>query len=154
MADNHKKLTSLSIFFPAFNEEENIVMALRQAVAIAPKISDRYEIIVINDGSKDATAAVVQKCIERHPHIRLVTQRNRGYGGALKRGFKEAAYDWVFFTDSDRQFDLRELKQLIALTSENDAVIGYRTTRAEGSETCFAGTGTQDLESGAARLPI
>ncbi len=132
MTKKAPRISSLSIFFPAYNEAENIVLALRQAIAIAPKLSDIYEIIVIIDGSTDATAAMVKKCIERHPHIRLISQRNRGYGGALKRGFKEAKYDWIFFTDSDRQFDLRELQQFVALTPENDAVIGYRTSRAEG----------------------
>jgi glycosyltransferase involved in cell wall biosynthesis len=132
MSKTNQKLSSLSIFFPAYNEEENIVLALRQAIAIAPKIADNYEIIVINDGSKDGTAERVSQAADRHPHIRLVNQRNRGYGGALKRGFKESKSEWIFFTDSDRQFDLKELYSFIRATAEHKVVIGYRKTRAEG----------------------
>jgi len=67
----------------------------------------------------------------------VVSQRNKGYGGALKLGFETATYDWIFFTDADLQFDLRELKKLIEQSSENDLVIGFRTKRAEGLERRF-----------------
>lgn len=125
-------LPSLSIFFPAYNEETNIVFALREAIKVAPRISSCYEIIVINDGSTDNTAKNVMQCAKNHPHIRLVNQKNIGYGGALKRGFMEAQYDWIFFTDADRQFRMAELPKLVAKTQTARIIIGYRKTRAEG----------------------
>ncbi len=127
-----KKLPSLSIFFPAFNEEKNIARALSDALKVAPTISEKFEIIVINDGSKDKTAAVAASIAQLHPQVRVVSQRNRGYGGALKRGFKEARYEWIFFTDSDLQFNIAELKKFVAHTRNYQVVLGYRGNRAEG----------------------
>ena len=127
-----KKLASLSIFFPAYNEEKNIGHAIYQALRLAPQVSDSFEIIVINDGSKDKTAAVVKKIAQKHSEVRLVTQRNRGYGGALKRGFKESRNEWIFFTDSDLQFNIQELKKFIKHTQNYQVVLGYRRNRAEG----------------------
>lgn len=128
------KLSSLSVFFPAFNEADSISEAVSQAHAILPRVAKRYEIIVINDGSKDATAETVKQLRVGNKKIRLVNQRNRGYGGALKRGFKEAKYDWIFYTDSDLQFDVRELLKLVRETSDDKLamVLGYRKNRAEG----------------------
>ena len=128
-----KKLSELTIFFPAYNEAGNIEEAVKQALTIAPHVAKKYEILVINDGSKDATKQIVQRLEKKYPSIvRLINQRNKGYGGALKRGFREAKYEWIFFTDSDLQFDLNELQKFISQTSNNNLVLGYRLNRAEG----------------------
>ncbi len=128
------KLPSLSLFFPAYNEAGNIEEAVRQALAVLPLVAKKYEIIVINDGSQDATGPIVERLANHYKTVRLVNQRNKGYGGALKRGFKEAKYDWIFFTDSDLQFNLQELKKLVQVAVAQDLhmVLGYRTNRAEG----------------------
>lgn len=126
------KLETLSIFFPAYNEAGNIEEALKQALQVAPTVAKEYEVIVVNDGSKDATLQIAKRIAAQNSHVRVVSQRNQGYGGALKRGFKEAKYDWIFFSDSDLQFDLSELEKFIPLAAENDLVLGYRLERAEG----------------------
>lgn len=132
MSKNFEKLTSLSLFFPAYNEEANIALAIQQALQILPQVTDTYEIIVVNDGSTDQTKEEALKIAKKHPQVRVVSQRNKGYGGALKRGFKESRYDWIFFTDSDLQFDLAEMKKFVRVASKYDLVLGYRNNRAEG----------------------
>lgn len=126
------KLNELSVFFPAYNEAGNIGELLKQAISIIPSIAKKYEIIVIDDGSTDATASIVSRLAKKHPSIRLITQSNQGYGGALKRGFSESRYEWIFFTDSDLQFDLNEITHFIASTDQHRVIIGYRKNRAEG----------------------
>jgi glycosyltransferase involved in cell wall biosynthesis len=127
-----KKLTSLSLFFPAYNEEANIEAATKQALEVLPQIAEEFEIIIINDGSKDNTRKIALELENKYKQVRLVSQRNKGYGGALKRGFKEAKLDWIFFTDSDLQFNLKELKKFITKAHKNDFILGFRKNRAEG----------------------
>lgn len=127
-----QKLPSLTILFPAYNEAGNIEEAIRQALDVAPMVAKKYQILVINDGSTDATAQIVKRLKRQHPAIRLINQPNTGYGGALKKGFASFKTEWLFFTDSDLQFDLNELKKLVKKTADSDLVIGYRLNRAEG----------------------
>ena len=126
------KLPELSIFFPVYNEAGNIEEAIKQALFVAPKIAEKHEIIVVDDGSRDATLQIARRLARTDKHVRVVTQYNKGYGGALKLGFKSARYDWVFYTDADLQFDISELKKFIRFTKDHDMIIGYRKHRVEG----------------------
>src|SRR5260221_5354294 len=93
-----KQLKSLSIFFPAYNDEETIGQLVQNAYAIGSKIARSLEVIVINDGSKDNTYQVLIKTRKRFPGLKIVNHRkNRGYGGALQSGFKKATKEWVFY---------------------------------------------------------
>ena len=126
------KLTSLTIFFPAYNEAENIADTVTSAVNIAEEITENkdYEIIVVNDGSTDNTIDVVQTLVHRNPNIKLITHgTNQGYGGALMTGFTNATKDWVFFSDADGQFDLSELANFVDYTETETVIIGYRIKR-------------------------
>ena len=128
-----KKLEELSIFFPAYNEAGNIEEVVHQALHVAHEIAEKFEIVIVNDGSKDSTRTISKRLEKQfHPFVRLISQRNRGYGGALKRGFKETKYEWVFFSDSDLQFDLEELEKFVRNVHHNDLIIGYRKKRVEG----------------------
>jgi glycosyltransferase involved in cell wall biosynthesis len=127
-------LPSLSIFFPCYNEEQNIGLLIQQAQELAPQIASKHEILVINDGSVDKTAQVVKHLAQNDEHIRLIEHpKNLGYGMSLRTGFANAKSEWVFFTDGDGQFDLNQLKEFIPATRSSTVVIGYRTNRAEGS---------------------
>lgn len=127
------KLPELSFFMPAYNEAANIREAMRQAMAILPKVAKRFELIVINDGSMDNTLHVARAFQAEHPDlVRVVSQKNTGYGGALKRGFKEARYEWIFFTDSDLQFNVEEISRFLPYAHSADLIIGHRLRRAEG----------------------
>ncbi|PIR43267.1 cell wall biosynthesis glycosyltransferase [candidate division WWE3 bacterium CG10_big_fil_rev_8_21_14_0_10_32_10] len=128
------KLSDLSVFFPLYNEEKNIKPLVKECIKVFPKIAENFEIILINDGSTDKTRDIAKQLEKKYKNVRLVSQRNKGYGGAVKRGFKEAKYKWVFFSDGDLQFDLSEVKKFIAYTKNFDLVIGYRKNRAEGTK--------------------
>ncbi len=128
------KLSSLSIFFPTFNEEENIKIAVNRALKVAPEVSKKFEVIVVDDGSLDKTAEVTNQLSKTYPEVRLVSHsKNRGYGGALKTGFYESKYDYITYMDSDNQFDFADLKKLVEKMEETDSdiVVGFRIKRAD-----------------------
>lgn len=134
MAPMEKKanVPSLSVFFPAYNEQENIGPLLDEALKIVPKLADDFEIIIVNDGSSDKTGEIVRQYVKKNRKIRLVEHReNQGYGAAVWSGFKAAKKDVVFFCDSDRQFKLSELKNFLILLRDHDVVIGYRKPRRD-----------------------
>lgn len=127
-----KRNISLSIFFPAYNEQDNIADSVRQAEAVAQKITNDYEIIVVNDGSKDKTGEIIDELARVNSKIKAVHHNpNQGYGAAVWSGVQAATKEYVFFTDADLQFDLSELTQLTAHVPENDVVIGYRAKRMD-----------------------
>lgn len=130
---------SLSIVLPAYNEEANIKRAVEQAVEVGSRLADPFEVIVVDDGSRDHTGAVVQEMIRKDPaHIRLLTHKpNQGYGAALRTGFEHARYNLVFFTDSDNQFDISELEYFIPLMSDYEMVTGFRVYRYDTVMRCI-----------------
>jgi glycosyltransferase involved in cell wall biosynthesis len=128
-----KSLGSISIFFPAFNDEQTIGELVRNALAILPDYSDDYEVLVINDGSTDGTAQVLEDLSRQDAHVRPIHHAaNRGYGGALQSGFENASKEFVFYTDGDGQYDVRELARLLPLMKPGvDVVNGYKSKRAD-----------------------
>jgi glycosyltransferase involved in cell wall biosynthesis len=127
------RLPSISAFFPAYNEEANVSAMVERFGAVLPRVAEDYEIIVVNDGSRDRTAEVADALAAADPHVRVVHHpQNRGYGGALKSGFAASRKAYVFFTDGDGQFDVSEIPNLLPYVPQYDAVIGYRIDRAEG----------------------
>lgn len=126
------KLKELSVFFPFYNEEANIAAQTKQALKIIPQFAQKFEIILVDDGSNDKTKEIGQELAAKYPEVVFVShQKNRGYGGALKTGFEKAQYDWIFFSDGDRQFDMEEIGRLLSFTKQADLVIGYRKKRAD-----------------------
>jgi len=128
------RLNELTVFFPAYNEEKNIKTTVIKAAKILPQIATKWEIIVVNDGSKDKTGEIVEGLIKKNKNIRMITHTpNRGYGAALKSGFYNASYEWIAFTDSDGQFDFSEITNFIRKQkkTEADLVIGYYLKRQE-----------------------
>lgn len=126
------KLDSLSIFMPAYNEEGNIATTIIDARNSAKQLAKTYEIIVVDDGSRDRTAEVVLELKKHDPNIRLLRHRqNRGYGAAVKTGLRACKHAWIFFTDSDGQFHYDELTRFVAESDRSDLVIGYRRKRMD-----------------------
>jgi glycosyltransferase involved in cell wall biosynthesis len=134
---------AISAFFPAYNDAGTIASmvvsidrTLRSLPARHPELSEDYEIIVVNDGSRDHTAEVLEELKSRYPRLRVIThQKNRGYGGALRTGFGSATRDLVFYTDGDAQYDPRELERLVAdLRDDVDMVQGYKIQRNDPLE--------------------
>lgn len=125
-------IPSLSIFFPAYNEEENIKSTVEKARKVLEKITQRWEIIIINDGSKDRTGEIADKLAASDKRIRVITHNpNRGYGATLKSGFYNSKFPWIAFTDSDGQFDFGEIVNFTEKQRETaaDVVIGYYKKR-------------------------
>ena len=130
-----KKLESLSVFFPAYNEEANLVETVEKAIPVIKKATDIYEIIIVDDGSRDKTGEIAKDLAKKYQFIKVVEHHpNRGYGAAFKSGIYNSQYEWITFTDADGQFDFSELTKLIEKQEETNAdlVIGYYLKRAVG----------------------
>ena len=122
----------LSLILPAYNEAAAIQHSIRAAASALAELGIPYEIIVVDDGSHDETAAIARLEAAGLPQVRVLsTPQNVGYGGALRYGFREAQYDFLAFTDADGQFDLRELARLLTAAKEFDLVCGYRIDRQD-----------------------
>lgn len=127
-------MKGFSLVFPAYNEEENLDFTITSALEVGESLGAPFEIIVVNDGSQDRTKEVIVKYQNQFNNVFLVDhETNKGYGQTLRDGFSKAKYNWVFFADSDRQFDLKEIKKLIKQSDKADLVIGYRVNRQDNS---------------------
>ena len=122
----------ISAFFPAYNEALNVGELTKKTSKVLSGLCEDYEVLVINDGSKDNTIEVVEAIIKEDRHVRLIThEQNKGYGGAVKTGLYAAKFEWVFFTDGDGQFDVNEIPLLVELSKTCDLAVGYRIKRAD-----------------------
>jgi glycosyltransferase involved in cell wall biosynthesis len=124
---------SISAFFPAYNDGGTIPSMVLTALITLRQLTDDYEVIVVNDGSGDYTAEVLDELAQRYPDLRVVHHdENKGYGGALRTGFSSATKDLIFYTDGDAQYDPRELTRLYAAWSDDvDLVNGYKISRSD-----------------------
>jgi glycosyltransferase involved in cell wall biosynthesis len=122
----------VSAVLPAYNEEANLTRSVGRVVEALQATASAHEVIVVDDGSRDGTAALLAELVRTTPTLRVVTHpQNRGYGAALRSGFEAARYDWVFMMDADNQFDPAEIGYLIARTDEADIVAGFRLHRKD-----------------------
>jgi glycosyltransferase involved in cell wall biosynthesis len=123
----------ISAFFPAYNEEANITALAEKTSKVLSGLCEDYEVIIVNDGSKDKTGEVAAALAARDKHIVAINhEKNMGYGAAVKTGMYAAKFEWVFFTDGDGQFDVSEIGLLVKLTDKYDFVNGFRIKRADG----------------------
>ncbi len=133
-----QKLPSLSVFFPCYNEEKNIPKMVKKLREVLPLVAKKYEIIIVEDGSTDKSAKVADALAAQDKLIRVIHHaHNMGYGMSLRSGIAAARYQWIFFTDGDLQFDLRELETFIPYVKDASVIIGYRLKRAEGKTRAF-----------------
>jgi glycosyltransferase involved in cell wall biosynthesis len=125
-------LDGVSVVLPAHNEEENIAEAVHQALVAAEPVSTRQEVIVVDDGSDDATAAIAAELTATDSRVRLVRHEgNRGYGSAIRSGIAATRMEWVLLTDADLQFDLGQLSDFVPFTDDAELVVGYRADRSD-----------------------
>ncbi len=123
---------SVSVFFPCYNEQENITRVVTQALSVLDRLGCDYEILVVNDGSSDNTGQLTDALAAQYDTVRIIHHPvNRGYGAALQSGFRAATKTLVFYTDGDGQFDLKEMPPLLDLIRECDIVSGYRLNRQD-----------------------
>lgn len=127
-------INELSVFFPAYNEEKNIKKTVLDAKKVLPNVARKWEIIIVDDGSKDKTGDISDRLAKKYKNIKVVHNKpNKGYGGALKSGFDTSKYKWVSFTDSDGQFRFSQIKRFIneQKSTKADLVLGIRAKRAD-----------------------
>jgi len=127
-----KKIPELSIFFPFWNEEKNIEGVVRKAIPVVEEIEEKWEIIIVDDGSSDNTLSIAEKIKNENENIVIASHTpNRGYGAALKEGFEKAKYKIIVFTDGDLQFDFSQVTRFLEKIDKADIVIGYREKRRD-----------------------
>jgi glycosyltransferase involved in cell wall biosynthesis len=129
------RVAELSYFFPAHNEAANLRGLVAEALAVLPGLAQDFEVIIVDDGSRDLTPSIAEELAAAHPQVRAVHHAvNLGYGAALRSGFAAAQYELIAFTDGDRQFhvaDLGNLATRLAAPDRPDAVVGFRIHRAD-----------------------
>jgi glycosyltransferase involved in cell wall biosynthesis len=122
---------TISVFFPCYNDEGSIAKLVNEATSVLKRISRDFEVIVVDDGSSDNSHKILKDLAKKNKKLKLVFhEKNRGYGGALKSGFKNATKELVFYTDGDGQYDVREIEKLLPrMTDDIDVVQGYKLKR-------------------------
>jgi glycosyltransferase involved in cell wall biosynthesis len=135
-SDPDARLPQLSYFFPAHDEEPNLELLVEEALGVLPALAERFEIVIVNDGSRDATGQIADRLAAAHPDIVRAVHHptNLGYGAALRSGFTAARFGHVAFTDGDRQFKVADLRRLAARAAEPDrpdVVVGFRIKRMD-----------------------
>lgn len=126
------KSPSLSLFFPAWNEEDYVERAVTRALAVLPRLTDDFEILIVNDASTDRTKEIAEGLSARHPQVRVITHPvNQKLGGAMRTGFASSTKDVVIYSDVDLPFDLAELERALHLMEylEADVVCAFRFDR-------------------------
>lgn len=132
MVSKSKFKKNISFFFPAFNDEATVKKMVIDAINVLESVADRYEIIIVDDGSLDDTPKIADEMAKKYRRVKVIHHLyNIGYGAALKTGFATCKYDLIFYTDGDHQFDLAELTNLLPFIAEYDIVSGYRASRAD-----------------------
>lgn len=127
-----KPIPELSALMPAYNEEDVLDSSISEAVAALDGLCDKWELVIVDDGSTDATAEILQGWSERDSRVRVVTQpENSGYSRALIDGFSACRYEAIFYTDADAQFDFAHIADLYPVLEEADMVAGFRVDRQD-----------------------
>ena len=142
MTEPEGRFPSLSVFFPAYNDAPSLPGLIAKTFMVLERHVADYEVIVVNDGSHDKTAEVLEYLRVKHqPWMRVVThEQNRGYGGALRSGFASAKKDFVFYTDGDGQYDVEELPLLLERVTPGVGLVnGYKLERHDPAHRIWIG---------------
>ena len=125
-------MVSISVFFPCYNEQENVARTVEKALDVLEKLNADFEVIIVDDGSSDNTGRIADEIAGSNNKVKVVHHgRNLGYGAALQSGFKAATKELVFYTDGDGQFDINEMPPLLDLMEQYDIVSCYRLNRRD-----------------------
>ncbi len=126
------RLPGVSVFLPCHNEEGNVERVAAALETELPRIAERHEIIVVDDGSRDRTGEIADRLAAANPRLKAVHHPvNRGYGAAVISGIRACTEPWVVLCDGDGQFEASDIARLAARVPEYDVVVGHRTHRAD-----------------------
>ena len=129
---NFRGSVSISVFFPCYNEADNISVLVTKTISVLEEVCCDFEVIIVDDGSSDSTAATAGAIALKDKRVKVVHHsKNLGYGEALKSGFKASTKELVFYTDGDGQFDIGEMPKLLPMLEEFDVVSCYRLNRRD-----------------------
>lgn len=135
-------VSSLSVFFPVHNEEKNIPITLEKAIVVLKSLPlQKYEIILVENGSKDRSPEIVDELAKKYSYVRAIHLPVGGYGYALRAGFANANYEWVVYTDADGQFDFSEVTKFLEKTDQADVIYSYKKKRSDSFFRILAATG-------------
>lgn len=127
-----EKINELSVFFPAYNEEKNIANTVDKALKVLESLKlEEYEVIVIDDGSKDQTGKIADELAKEDKRVKVIHQKNGGYGHALRAGFNNAKFNLVVYTDADGQFDFSEVAKFLEKAKDADVIYGCKIKRSD-----------------------
>lgn len=125
-------MVSISVFFPCYNEQENVGRTVEKALDVLEKLNADFEVIIVDDGSSDDTGRIADEIVRGHDKVKVVHHEcNLGYGAALQSGFEAATKELVFYTDGDGQFDINEMPPLLEMMQQYDIVSCYRLNRRD-----------------------
>ena len=127
-------MVSISVFFPCYNEQENVGRTVEKALVVMEKLNADFEVIIVDDGSTDGTGQIADEIAAGKSRVKVVHHKsNLGYGAALQSGFKAVTKELVFYTDGDGQFDINEMPALLPLMEQYDIVSCYRLDRRDSA---------------------
>lgn len=125
-------MKSISVFFPAYNDEGTIAKLVLDAISVLESITKDYEILIIDDCSPDNTGKIADELAKKNKKVRVIHhKKNEGIGGAMISGYRNAKKEYVFYTDGDAQYDIKEIEKLIKYVPQSDIISGYRQKRAD-----------------------
>ena len=122
-----KNIQSLSIMFPLYKDKRTVREMIKNSLVVAKKITNKYEIIIIDDGCPEKSGLIAKKISKKNKKVKVIFhKKNLGYGAAIKTGLQRSKNQWIFQTDGDAEYDVFDLLRLIKLTNISDLIITYR----------------------------
>ena len=124
-------MPSITIAIPVYNEEENIEWVIKDTLKTLPKYFKVWEIVAVDDGSKDKTGAILNRLANKHPQVKVIHQPNGGYSKAMLTGIMASSKDYISYMPADRQFLVEDMRHCFEKMEKNDLVLGYRGSRPD-----------------------
>lgn len=122
-----ERVREISVFYPVYNDERTVRRLTEKALTVLSEIADQYEIVIVNDGSPDRSGEIADELANEYEFVKVVHHStNKGYGAAVKTGFRNCRYEWICFTDGDDEYDIRDLKKMVKLKDFYDLIITFR----------------------------
>jgi glycosyltransferase involved in cell wall biosynthesis len=133
-----EKKPDISLFFPVFRDEHTVRTVAEKALAVLREVADRYEVVIVDDGSPDRAGEIADELAAECPEVSVIHHpHNRGYGAAIRSGLERCKYEWICFTDGDDEYDVNDLRKLIALKDFYDLVITFRYVKIYSGDRQF-----------------